>query len=177
MFHYGFLALIPAFVLGFFNMGVLNLKGVLAMLFGLITPFWIVLGMGIASPADFTMPQIDGIWHVVAQPRAELELVLAGILAVAGIVLAVMNLLIIMNYRMQTRVYNAFMVFTLVMVIIAICIDYGDMVVYLPLLGLMVAVQVAHAHTLRTTMHHRYLFILLLIAGCIGLCAANLLTR
>ena len=177
MFHYGFLALIPAFVLGFFNMGVLNLKGGLAMLFGLITPFWIVLGMGIASPADFTMPQIDGIWHVVAQPRAELELVLAGLLAVAGIVLAVMNLLIIMNYRMQTRVYNAFMVFTLVMVIIAICIDYGDMVVYLPLLGLMVAVQVAHAHTLRTTMHHRYLFILLLIAGCLGLCAANLLTR
>ena len=47
MFHYGFLVLLPAFLLGFLNMGVMNLKGVLAMLFGLVTPFWIILGLGL----------------------------------------------------------------------------------------------------------------------------------
>jgi hypothetical protein len=39
----------------------------------------------------------------------------------------------------------------------------------------MVGVQVAHAHTLHTTNHHRYLFILLLVAGCLTFCAANIL--
>ena len=68
MFHYGFLFLIPAFILGFLNMGVFNLKGVLAMLFGLVTPFWIVLGLSIAAPGSFTVPSIDGIWNLTGQP-------------------------------------------------------------------------------------------------------------
>ena len=174
MFHYGFLFLIPAFILGFLNMGVFNLKGVLAMLFGLVTPFWIVLGLGIAAPDSFTVPSIDGIWNLTGQPWTNLMLVLAVITAVLGIVLAVRNLLTIMNYRMQTRVYNAFFIFTLVMAVIALCIDYCDVQVYLPLLNLMTAVQIAHAHTLRTA-PFRYVFLLLLVVGCFAFYAANLL--
>lgn len=174
MFHYGFLFLIPAFILGFLNMGVFNLKGVLAMLFGLVTPFWIVLGLGIAAPDSFTVPSIDGIWNLTGQPWTNLMLVLAVITVVLGIVLAVRNLLTIMNYRMQTRVYNAFFIFTLVMAVIALCIDYCDVQVYLPLLNLMTAVQIAHAHTLRTA-PFRYVFLLLLILGCFAFYTANLL--
>ena len=174
MFHYGFLFLIPAFILGFLNMGVFNLKGVLAMLFGLVTPFWIVLGLGIAAPDNFTVPSIDGIWNLTGQPWTNLMLVLAVITVVLGIVLAVRNLLTIMNYRMQTRVYNAFFIFTLVMAVIALCIDYRDVQVYLPLLNLMTAVQIAHAHTLRTA-PFRYVFLLLLILGCFAFYTANLL--
>lgn len=172
MFHYGFLVLIPAFLLGFMNMGVFNLKGLLAMLFGLVTPFWIVLGLGIATPADFVMPQVDGIWNL--DGKFQVILLLASLTALLGIVLAVMNLMTIMNYRMQTRVYNAFFVFVLAAVLIALCLDFGNVAIYLPLLGLMVAVQVAHAHNLRATMPYRYVFILLFIAGCIGFYAANL---
>lgn len=174
MFHYGFLFLIPAFILGFLNMGVFNLKGVLAMLFGLVTPFWIVLGLGIAAPDSFTVPSIDGIWNLTGQPWTNLMLVLAVITVVLGIVLAVRNLLTIMNYRMQTRVYNAFFIFTHVMAVIALCIDYCDVQVYLPLLNLMTAVQIAHAHTLRTA-PFRYVFLLLLILGCFAFYTANLL--
>jgi hypothetical protein len=175
MFHYGFLMLIPAFLLGFLNMGVLNLKGLMAMLFGLVTPFWIVLGLGIVHPADFILPHINGIWTLTGQPWTNLVLVLAVVTALLGIVLAVMNLMTIMNYRMQTRVYNAFYVFVLVMAVIAICIDYSNVAVYLPLLGLMTAVQIAHFHTLRNTFQYRYILILLFIAGCVGLFAANVL--
>lgn len=175
MFHYGFLALIPALLLGFLNMGVLNLKGLLAMLFGLITPFWIVLGLGIAMPADFVMPHIDGIWSQMARRSVNPALVLAVLTVILGILLAVMNLMTIMNYRIQTRVYNAFFVFVLVSMAIALCIDYNDMGVYMPLLGLMTAVQIAHFHTLRTTRPFRFIFIVLLVAGCIGFYCANLM--
>ena len=177
MFHYGFLMLVPAFLLGFFNMGVMNLKGLLAMLFGLITPFWIVLGLGIASPTDFTAPHISGIWNLQWTLQEEFLLIVAGLTAVLGIVLAVMTLMTLMNYRMQTRVYNAFFVFMLVMAVIAIFIDYRDAAVYLPLLNLMVAVQVAHTHTLRTTVRYRYVFMLLLACGCIAMGAAQLMMR
>ena len=176
LFDYGFLVLIPAFLLGFLNMGVLNLKGVLAMLFGLVTPFWIILGLGIVSPADFVAPDMHGIWHLADDTATTLRLVLAAVTAVLGIVLAVVNLLTIMNYRRQPRVYNAFIVFVLVSVVIALCVDCGDVAVYLPLLNLTAGVQVAHAHTLHTTNGFRYIFILLLIAGCIAFATANFLT-
>ena len=175
MFHYGFLALIPAFLLGFLNMGVMNLKGWLAMAFGLFTPFWIALGMGIASPANLVVPHISGIWNIGWSLHEDLMLIVAGVIAVLGIILAVMNLMTIMNYRMQTRVYNAFFIFVLAMLVIALCIDCDSAAVYLPLLGLMTAVQIAHAHTLRATMPYRFVFILLMIAGCLGFYAANLL--
>ena len=174
MFHYGFLFLIPAFILGFLNMGVFNLKGLLAMLFGLVTPFWIVLGLGIVAPSGFTAPHINGIWTLNGQPWTNLTLVLAVITALLGIVLAVMNLMTIMNYRMQTRVYNAFFVFMLVMAVIALCIDYSNAAVYLPLLSIMTAVQIAHAHTLRNT-PLRYVFIFVLMMGCIAFYSIQLL--
>lgn len=174
MFHYGFLVLIPAFLLGFINMGVFNLKGLLAMLFGLITPFWITLGMGIAKPADFVLPHIDVVWNLTGQSVVGLMHLLALLIAVTGVVLAVMNLMTIMNYRMQTRVYNAFMVFALVIAVISLCVDFGNVTVYLTLLCIMVAVQIAHTHTLRTS-PFRYLLMLLLIAGCLGFYAAYLL--
>ena len=102
-------------------------------------------------------------------------LMTAALVAAIGLVLAVMNFMTIMNYRMQTRVYNAFFVFVLVMAVIAICIDYGHVAVYLPLLCLMTSVQVAHTHTLRTTRPHRYVFLLLLIAGCIASFAVSVI--
>ena len=177
MFHYGFLVLIPAFILGFLNMGVLNLKGILAMLFGLVTPFWIVLGLGIASPTDFCPPHIQGIWALDLDGGINTLLVLAAVTAVVGIVLAVMNLMTIMNYRMQTRAYNAFFVLTLLITVIAMCINCRDVAVLLPLLGLMVSIQVAHGHTLHATRPHRYVFLLLFIAGCLAAGAANLMMR
>ena len=176
MFNYAFLVLIPAFLLGFLNMGVLNLKGMLAMLFGLVTPFWIVMGLGVVTPADFVAPEFHGIWHQPGSTAATLLLVLTLLTLVVGVALAVMNLLTIMNYRRQTRVYNAFFVFMLMSSLIAICIDYSKVAIYLPLLNLMTAVQIAHAHTLRATHGFRYVFILLLIAVCIAFAAANIFT-
>lgn len=163
MFHYGFLVLLPAFLLGFLNMGVMNLKGVLAMLFGLVTPFWIILGLGIVSPTDAMAPQ----WLVLDIPALTPLLLLAAATALLGIVLAVMNLPTIMNYRLQPRVYNAFFVIVLVLAVIAMSLDHRDLAVYLPLLGLMVAVQVAQVHTLRTY-RYRYVFLLLFVVACVA---------
>ena len=170
MFHYGFLILIPVFLLGFLNLGVLNLKGVLAMLFGLVTPFWIILGLGIVSPTDAVAPQ----WMALQWTAVNPLIILAAVTAVLGIVLAALNLHTIMNYRMQTRVYNAFFIITLVLAVIGMCLDHQDLNAYLPLLNLMVAVQVALVHSLRSS-PYRYIFLLLFIAGCAGFCIANLM--
>ena len=170
MFHYAFLTLIPAYLLGFANMRAMGTKGVLAMLFGLVTPFWIVLGLGLATPMNAVGPQ----WAVLYKPALTSMLVLAAVTAVLGVVLSGMNLHTIMNYRMQTRVYNAFFMIVLVLTVIVMCLDHRDLSVYLPLLNLMVAVQVAQVHTLRT-FPYRYIFLLLFVASCVGCCVYHLL--
>lgn len=170
MFHYGFLVLLPAFVMGFFYMGVFNLKGVLAMLFGLVTPFWIVLGLGIASPADFTMPRLWGVWQLAGQGPLDTMAVVAAVIAAVGLVLAGMNIYSIMKYRRQTRVYNAFIIIVLLLSVCALAVDVGDISTFLPLLNLTVAVQVS-----LITHRHRYVFLLLFIAACLCACAASLI--
>ena len=173
MVHYGFLVLIPAYLLGFMNMRAMGIKGVLAMLFGLVTPFWIALGLGITTPAQFALPHFEGLWLMTKAAWTSHLTILVATTALLGVVLAVMNLYTIMNYRLQTRVYNIFFIIVLVLALIALCLDFKHLAVYLPLLNLTVAVQVAHVHSLRAA-PYRYLFILLFTAACIASCAFTL---
>ncbi len=171
MFHYGFLMLIPVYLLGFANMRVLDFKGVLAMLIGLVTPFWIVMGLGIASPSDAHLPQ----WALMERPQLTIQFGMALATSAIGIALMVMNLLTVVNYRMQPRVYNISLMIMLVMVIITLCLDYHDLAVFLPLLNLMVAVQMAQAYTLGASSRFRNLFVLLLMVVCLAVAAFSIL--
>jgi len=171
MFHYGFLMLIPVYLLGFANMRVLDFKGMLAMLIGLVTPFWIVMGLGITSPSDAHLPQ----WALMERPQLTIQFGMALATSAIGIALMVMNLLTVVNYRMQPRVYNISLMIMLVMVIITLCLDYHDLAVFLPLLNLMVAVQMAQAYTLGASFRFRNLFVLLLMVVCLAVAAFSIL--
>jgi len=171
MFHYGFLMLIPVYLLGFANMRVLDFKGMLAMLIGLVTPFWIVMGLGITSPSDAHLPQ----WALMERPQLTIQFGMALATSAIGIALMVMNLLTVVNYRMQPRVYNISLMIMLVMVIITLCLDYHDLAVFLPLLNLMVAVQMAQAYTLGASFRFRNLFVLLLMVVCLAVATFSIL--
>ena len=171
MFHYGFLMLIPVYLLGFANMRVLDFKGMLAMLIGLVTPFWIVMGLGITSPSDAHLPQ----WALMERPQLTIQFGMALATSAIGIALMVMNLLTVVNYRMQPRVYNISLMIMLVMVIITLCLDYHELAVFLPLLNLMVAVQMAQAYTLGAPFRFRNLFVLLLMVVCLAVAAFSIL--
>jgi hypothetical protein len=93
MFHYGFLMLIPVYLLGFANMRVLDFKGMLAMLIGLVTPFWIVMGLGITSPSDAHLPQ----WALMERPQLTIQFGMALATSAIGIALMVMNLLTVVK--------------------------------------------------------------------------------
>ena len=163
MFHYAFLALIPVMVLGFAYMHALNTRGILAMLFGIVTPYWIVLGLGIVSPADALSPGM--LWET---PSGTLLTLVAAIAPIA-VILASFNLFTVMNYRMQPRIYNVFFITMLLAVIIAMAIGLRDTQVFFPLLCLLAAIQVTQFHTLRTKFEYRFVLMLLFITACIGI--------
>ena len=104
-----------------------------------------------------------------------LQFALVATTALLGIVLAVVNLLTIMNYRIQPRVYNIFLIVLLLAAIIAVGLDYSDLSFFLPLLNLMVAVQIAQAFSLSTSLRYRYVFILLFAAACLAAAIVQLM--
>ena len=79
--------------------------------------------------------------------------VVVGLLA---ILLTIINLMTILNYRLQFRVYNAFFIIVTLLSVLAICIDYRDMLVFLPLLNLCLAIQIAHSFTLSNQPRRHY---------------------
>lgn len=162
MFQWAFVLLLPAFMLGFINMRIMNAKGIIAALLGIFTPFWIVLGLGIASISDFKPFVINSAWETLDISQVRMLVVSIAVTAVAAIALTVVNLVTIINYRRQLRVYNAFFMVVGILTIIAMCIDYRDMHIYLPMLNLSLAVQLAHAFTVNTS-GKRYIFVAVLL--------------
>ncbi len=165
MWQWAFVILIPAFAIGFVYMRAIDFRGVLAMLLGLITPFWIVMGLGIVNPlTDFKPLQINAVWASLDLSQMRLLVGWTAVVAVLSIILTVMNLTTILNYRLQFRVYNAFFIVVTLLSVLAMCVDYRDMVVFLPLLNLCLAIQLAHSFTLSTQPKRHYLMWLFVAA-------------
>lgn len=157
LWQWAFVILIPAFALGFLYMRAMDFRGFLAMLLGLATPFWIVIGLGIVNPlTDFKPLEINAVWDTLDLSQMRLLITWAAVVAVLAIVLTVMNLMTILNYRLQFRVYNAFFIIVTLLSVVAMCVDYRDMLVFLPLLNLCLAIQIAHSFTLSNQPKRHY---------------------
>lgn len=161
MIHWSFVLLLVAFFLGFIEMRVMQWRGIVAMLLGIITPFWILLGLGIVSPLSFMPMQFSTAWASAEVSQLSLFLVSVIVTAVAAVVLTCVNLYTIIGYRHQWRIYNAFIMLTGIITIIAMCVDYHDMHVFLPLLNVCLAIEVAHAFSINKS-QYRYVFAIVL---------------
>lgn len=174
MFNWAFVALIVAFALGFAYMRAMNWKSFLAILIGLFTPFWIAMGLGWVSPADFKPIEINAVWATIDVGQLRSMIVWTVAVIVATIALSAVNLFSIYSYRLQLRVYNAFFLLVTMVSIVGMCVDYRDMFNYVPMLNLCLAVQVAHAFTI-STFPKRYVFMFVIVAATLAAYTCNLL--
>ena len=136
------------------------------MIFGLITPFWLILGVFVFKPELFTEPDL-GFGIQMIQSR-QLPILIAGIAAVALLtfVLSVLNLTKIISYRLQLRVYNSFYIILALFSVVMMLIDHNHLPVYLPLLTYALAIQIAQSFTIHTAMSRRWILLSLLFALC-----------
>lgn len=145
LYHYVFFLLIPLFVLGFAYMRVLDVKGVFATIFGMLTPYWIVLGTGLESVSAFQPPHLSMVWESVPSYTARGWAITITIITVALTVLVtVSNFKTMLNYSVHVRAYNNFFVALSVFVLVMMAVDYNDFLFYLPLLNMCFAIQYGH---------------------------------
>ncbi len=169
MFHYSFIFLAPVMLIGFMQMRALNLRGLIAVLLGIVTPYWIAIGLGLVNLSDFMLPHLSTIFTVViSEALPHVDVVTAAVVSVITAVLTVVNLFTTYNYRLQIRMYNAFFAVLAMLSILAMCVDYNHMATYVPVLNLCLAIQVAHTFTISTAMRRYLLVVVLLVGSCVS---------
>lgn len=167
LFQYAFVYLIPVFFIGFLQMRAVNVRSVLAVLLGLITPFWIVLGTGIVELDEIQAPQLVNIWNNFDMEQSGYIVVILSVTVFLTLVLLFTNVLQIINYKMQVRAYNGFFLVLTIFTMIMMAVDYNNVMVYLPLLNLCLSIQIAHSFTIKKYLR-RYIPYLLFVFSCIG---------
>ena len=145
LYHYVFFLLIPLFVLGFAYMRVMDVRGVFATIFGVLTPYWIALGTGLESFSSFQPPHLSAVWDSVPAFAARGWAITIAIVTVALTVLVtVSNFKTMLNYSVHVRAYNNFFVALAVFVLVMMAVDYNDFLFYMPLLNMCFAIQYGH---------------------------------
>ena len=167
LFQYAFAYLIFVFFIGFLQMRAMSFRSLLAMIFGLATPFWIVLGTGMANVNALQTPHLENVWTNLDLSQSRFLIATLASTAILTIFLLTANILTIISYKMQVRAYNGFFLVLSFCTLVMMAIDYNNVLVYLPVLYICLAIQMAHAFTIGRFIR-RYVFYLLFATACIG---------
>lgn len=148
MFQYACIYYIPVFLLGMAQMRVFRFKTLLAALIGLITPLWILYAFGYLSAGSIRWPEfyftIYGGDFLAMLPLL-LALVVTVVLGFSAMTGTLMKML---SYNAKYRAFNGFLAIMLLATILFIIIDFINVSVYLPVLILLSAYQMAHYFSL-----------------------------
>lgn len=151
LFYARALYLLPIFILGLFQMQAGSLRTVAALIIGLITPYWIIWGLGWIDMAQFTLS------HLAIPLQIPLLSIPTIFVMILGLLAGTTNLINNYNENIKTRAMNGFVNLLSVYIAVLMIIDNAHYTSYLPLLDSVVALQLAY---LFTTQHKRIYTIL-----------------
>lgn len=153
-----FIGLIPVFLLCCAQMRILSLRSILAMLMGVATPWIILLGFGIVSPADLSWPQ-----PVSATERSMWLLPLVTAVSLSALVLVsswLQNLIKYLTYNAHSRAMLSMLTVLGLVAIIFVALGYKNLYACLPLLNMCAALQLAHLFGVIHTRRKSYIAII-----------------
>lgn len=146
MVQYAFLLFVPVQLLAAGTLHLIRPKELCAYLFGLIAPYWTVLGLGIVSPDSFAFPQLESLFTAQAIGLDLVFILLELAVAVVGGLLCVAhNSLTIYTTSVRLMLFNrAIVIFGIGGALLA-CIDFLNYMAYIETILLMVSIQAANS--------------------------------
>lgn len=144
MVQYAFLVMVPVYLGAGLLMKSFRLREFIAFLLGLITPYWIGVGLGLISPFAFKLPDtLIIIGKGTVENDIFLSLISAGIMVVAGFIFSLYNGVKLFSRNSRLRCIH--MSFNLMgyVTIAAIIFDFTNFAAYYSTLCLWTAIQLA----------------------------------
>ncbi len=162
-----YLLYLPVLLLGCVQMRIFDLRTFLAAGMGVVTPPWILFGLGLVDPATLHWPRMVVAWSMFSDPEVITALVVTGFTLFVGIGFTIANLLKILSYNSRIRAFNGFLTLLLCSTGFFAIINFNNFAFYIPLLNCLTAYQIAHFFTYRRN-RRSYIPILLLVGGYVG---------
>lgn len=149
--QYAFAVYIPVMAVCCMQMRQGSLRTAVAAVLGLITPWWLLLGLGIESPARLHPPQFSSIFATFDFDEGLQLGVTVLFTACLFIVSVVLDFFRTMAYNARSRSYNGTILLMGFVTIVAMAVDYKNVSCYVPLLNVCASLQAAQFFVLHRT--------------------------
>ncbi|MDE7465650.1 MAG: hypothetical protein K2M59_04385 [Muribaculaceae bacterium] len=149
MFQYGFLFLIPAYLLMLVPLNIFRIKEITSFLLGLFAPYWVAVGMGWIPIENFSIPQFSTFIQGFTPPTNLIKgLVVIGLTALWSLILALNNAVRLYAGNTRRRLLNNSVILLGIFTLVAMIVDFNNLTAYLPSFYLAASLQLANAFAL-----------------------------
>lgn len=162
MIQYAFILLMPIFLLGALFLSVLRIREAGAALLGILSPFWISIGLGIIAPGDINLPTLTNLFYSFTSPGSLFFLLVTlGFASILMLLLTASNALAPSSSGQQHRSYNAFLNLLGISMIWYMLFDASNMLTYASVLMFGLSFQTARYAAIP---RHRFAYLPVIIA-------------
>lgn len=172
--QYCFVFYIPVYIAGCAQMKIFNPRTLLACLLGIVTPWWIILGMGWADLSMVHVPSLVNFFTSFSFDDTLHFVTVALITAALLLGTWGANVMKVLTLNSNLRAFNGNLSLLALVTIIAMVADFTNAASYLPTLYLLTSYQ--FAYTIATSAgRRRFIPVLLVMALYVGLYVSKIL--
>lgn len=174
MVQYSFALYIPAWIIAIALLNTLRWREIVAFIFGIIAPYWIVLGLGIISPDRLRLPEMISIFNLSEDAEELIVLyVNLGITLIAGLAITLNNSVKLYAGNKQIYALNSIINLIGIFSITGMVADYTNLMAYVSTFYFTIAVQVANMPALGIIKRPRALYAVIIIIYSALYCLAR----
>ena len=149
--QYAFAVYIPVMAVCCMQMRLGSLRTAVAALLGLVTPWWLLLGLGIVEPTELQLPRPANIFATINLEEGVQLGTTVLFTACLFIVAVALNFFRTMAYNARARSYNGTVLLMGFVTIVAMTVDYNNVASYVPVLNICASLQAAQFFVLHRT--------------------------
>ncbi len=149
LFYYGFIPYLLVMAIGCFQMRVMSLRTIIAMIAGTLVPYWVLYAFGVIDFHDFMMPDLINL--LLPGPLSSvLQITAATLVAVVvGVATGFLDVLQVYARNARTRAFFGLFAVTGIVTVILCVVDFTHIDFYVPLLNLIAAYFVTLLYSFR----------------------------
>lgn len=160
-----------AFLIGCGQMSIFNRRTLAAAFMGIVTPWILYIGFGIIDPTQLQWPRFANIFSEIDIDDTLMLVVTVGLTAFLTLLGFILNVLKTIAYNARARAVNGAFTVVMLITLIALCIDYRNIISYIPILNYCAAMEVTHYFsTHRHDKSYIAIFTILAVYAVIFLC-------
>lgn len=149
MIEYGFLPLMLIYPIMALMIKAFRVKELLAYIMGLLAPYWVALGFGLATVYDFRLPEFLTVMPTAEDSYLIFCYISLGLMALIGLIMTLNNALLFYSGNIRIRTYNN--IINLLGVASALCIlmDFDNIEAYSSTFCFAAAVSISNFFAIR----------------------------